>query len=166
MKLIISEPIPMPKHSAGILLYRIRNNIPEFFLVHPGGPFWAKKDLRSWSVPKGEVEDGEDYAAAALREFREETGFSPACDPVPLSAIIQKGGKVVHCFACEGEIDPSKIESNTFEIEWPPRSGKKQSFPEIDRAAWFTAGTAKEKIIEAQSSLIDETLSKILKAGD
>lgn len=153
----------MSRQSAGILLYRLRGNMPEFFLVHPGGPFWAKKDLHSWSVPKGETEDGEDYATAALREFMEETGIALSGTLIRLTPVKQKGGKVVHCFAMEGDLDPLKIKSNTFELEWPPHSGRKQSFPEIDRAAWFDTATALEKIIEAQAAFIKEIEQSLCK---
>jgi predicted NUDIX family NTP pyrophosphohydrolase len=151
----------MPRQSAGILLFRLTGKSPEFLLVHPGGPFWAKKDIHSWSVPKGEVDEGEEYEAAAKREFMEETGTLPEGELIPLTPVQQKGGKIVYCFACNCDIDPLSIRSNSFEIEWPPRSGKKQSFPEIDRAAWFDASTAREKIIEAQAAFIDEILQEI-----
>jgi predicted NUDIX family NTP pyrophosphohydrolase len=146
----------MSKQSAGILLYRITSKGPEFLLVHPGGPFWAKKDLGSWSVPKGEISPGEDPDAAARREFNEETGQTVSGEFIGLSPVKQKGGKIVYCYACEGNIDPAIVKSNFFEMEWPPRSGKKASFPEVDKAMWFDIQSAREKIIEAQSAFIDE----------
>ncbi|MBW8684587.1 NUDIX domain-containing protein [Chitinophaga rhizophila] len=146
----------MAKQSAGILLYRRRGGELEVFLGHPGGPFWAKKDLGSWSVPKGEYEEGEEPLHAAIREFEEETGYRPAGDFIPLTTIRQKGHKVVRCWAVEGDMDPAAMISNLFEMEWPPRSGKMKSFPEIDRGGWFTLAEAREKILERQRSFIDE----------
>ena len=151
----------MPKQSAGLLLYRITEKSPEFFLVHPGGPFWAKKDLNSWSIPKGEFSEGEEALAAARREFSEETGITLQGTFTELTPVRQKGGKIVFCYATEGDIDPGSIVSNTFEMEWPPKSGRKQSFPEVDKAGWFNAATAKSKIIESQYAFINELLSKI-----
>lgn len=144
------------KQSAGLLLYRLRNGVPEIFLVHPGGPFWAKKDAGSWTIPKGEFSEEEDPLEAAKREFFEETGTVIDGKFLALKSIKQKSGKIVHCWAVERDIDPSKIKSNTFEIEWPPKSGKRQSFPEVDRGAWFSVAEAKEKILEAQIPFIDE----------
>ena len=143
----------MGKQSAGILMYRLRNDRLEILLVHPGGPFWAKKDLGAWSIPKGEFED-EDAAEAAKREFREETGVSIEGDMMPLTPQKQKGGKVVHAWALEGDLDPSNIRSNMFELEWPPKSGKIQLFPEIDKAEWFPVHTAIKKINKGQIGLI------------
>jgi predicted NUDIX family NTP pyrophosphohydrolase len=145
----------MAKQSAGILLYR-KVKSPEVFLVHPGGPFFARKDLGSWSIPKGEFAEGEDPLAAALREFREETGFDIGGAFLALLPIRQKGGKTVYAWALEGDIDPAKVVSNVFEIAWPPGSGQRRTFPEIDRAEWFTAEMAREKINEAQKGFIDE----------
>ncbi|MGE5458476.1 MAG: NUDIX domain-containing protein [Methanococcaceae archaeon] len=150
----------MKVQSAGILLYRFRENSPELFLVHPGGPFYARKDEGVWSIPKGEFKDDEDPLDAARREFREETGVDAPEKCIPLTPVSQKSGKKVYCFACEGDIDAGKLISNVFEMEWPPRSEKKQSFPEIDKGEWFDMATAKTKIIEAQRPLIDELLSK------
>ncbi len=149
------------KKSAGILLYRIKNSGFEVFLVHPGGPFWAKKDMNAWTVPKGEFTDEEDPLVAAKREFEEETGKSVKGDFLELKPVIQKGGKQVFCYACKGDIDPGAIKSNTFEMEWPPRSGKMQSFPEIDRGQWFDSAEAKIRIIESQSAFVDE-LEKLI----
>ncbi|HLP74006.1 MAG TPA: NUDIX domain-containing protein [Bacteroidales bacterium] len=151
----------MPKQSAGILLYRIKDSKPEFFLVHPGGPFWAKKDAGAWSIPKGEFSDDEKPVDAAIREFSEETGKEIGGDFIELKPVKQKGGKTVYCFAIEKDIDTKGIRSNTFELEWPPRSGRKQAFPEVDRTGWFDAGTAKIKILESQVPLIEELLAKL-----
>lgn len=150
----------MPKKSAGILLYRTVNKKLEVFLVHPGGPFWAKKDIGAWSIPKGEFDDDEEPLAAAKREFKEETGVEISGEFIQLASIKQKSGKIVYAWAVEGDIDPAKIKSNTFEIEWPPRSGKLQTFPEIDKAEWFNYIEAQKKIISAQSPLIEELKSK------
>ena len=146
----------MAKLSAGLLLYRRRGGALEVFLVHPGGPFWAKKDAGAWSIPKGETDPEEDHLAAARREFAEETGLQADGRFLPLTPIRQSGGKIVHAFALEGDFDPSTIQSNSFEIEWPPRSGRKRSFPEIDRAAWFSLDEARQKINPAQRALLDE----------
>lgn len=151
----------MSKKSAGILLYKIANQKLKVFLVHPGGPFWAKKDDGAWSIPKGEFENDEDPLAAAIREFKEETGMEISGELIELTSIKQKSGKTVYAWAVEGDIDPSKIKSNDFEIEWPPNSGKKQIFPEIDKAGWFTDVEAKKKIISGQSPLIEELKSKV-----
>lgn len=149
----------MPKTSAGILLYKRKDGDLRVFLVHPGGPFFAKKDAGAWSVPKGEIDEGEDALAAAKREFEEETGCRPEGEFIPLSEVTQKSGKVVRSWAVEGECDAQTIRSNTFTLEWPPRSGKRQEFPEVDRAGWFTVGEAKEKINPAQIALLEELLA-------
>ena len=150
------------KKSAGILLYRIKDKKPEFLLVHPGGPFWKNKDLQAWSIPKGEIEKDEDIKQAAIREFQEETGQKiPFENLIPLNPIKQKGGKIVYAFALEGELNPENIQSNFFEMECPPKSGKIQKFPEIDKAAWFDLKTAQEKIIPEQFHLIEELLRKL-----
>ena len=153
----------MQKKSAGILLYRSQHKDPEVFLVHPGGPFWAKKDDGAWSIPKGEFDDDEDPLDAAKREFEEETGIKISGEFNPLAPIKQKSGKLVFAWAVEGNIDPARIKSNSFEIEWPPKSGKKMSFPEIDRAGWFNLMEAKKKINPGQSALIKELENKFLK---
>lgn len=151
----------MSQQSAGLILYRKRNNQLEVFLVHPGGPFWAKKDLGSWSIPKGEFDD-EDSLLAAKREFYEETGIpAPGGEYFPLKPIKQKGGKTVHAWAVEGEVDAGQIRSNPFEMEWPPRSGKRQAFPEIDRGAWFSVEQALKKINPGQSGLVEELVKKL-----
>ena len=146
------------KKSAGILAYRTVKKTMEFFLVHPGGPFWKNKDAGAWSIPKGEFEEDEDPLTAAKREFKEETGQVISGNFIPLSPVKQKSGKIIQAWAVEADIDAENIKSNLFEMEWPPRSGKKQEFPEVDRAEWFTADTAKEKINPAQAALIDELL--------
>ena len=146
----------MPKKSAGILLYRIRNGSVEVFLVHPGGPLHAKKDLGAWSVPKGEFEENEDPLLAAKREFREETGADINGDFTVLSPVKQKSGKLVYAWAIKGDFDEKRLVSNAFTMEWPPRSGKYQSFPEVDRGEWFGTAMAKEKMIPAQAALVDE----------
>lgn len=151
----------MSQKSAGIVLYRIQKNCVEVFLVHPGGPYWSKKDDGAWSIPKGEFNENEEPLAAAKREFQEETGIKISGEFIQLNPVKQKGGKMVYAWAVEGDIDPAKIKSNSFEIEWPPRSGKMKSFPEIDKAAWFQLSHAQKKIIEAQSALIKELESKI-----
>jgi predicted NUDIX family NTP pyrophosphohydrolase len=150
----------MPKRSAGILLYRQRGAEPELLLVHPGGPFWQKKDLGAWSIPKGEYADNEDALTVARREFEEETGARAQGDFLPLGELVQGGRKIVTAFALEGDFDPATLRSNTFELEWPPKSGRKASFPEVDRARWFSPGEARQKILKGQS----EFISRLLKA--
>ncbi len=141
--------------SAGILLYRRRAGGLEVLLVHPGGPYWANKDDGAWMMPKGGVEEGEDHAACALREFEEELGTRPTGTPQPLCRIRQKGGKWVEAFALEGDLDAEAAVSNSFQMEWPPRSGDLQSFPEVDRAAWFPMAQARAKILPSQTPLLD-----------
>jgi predicted NUDIX family NTP pyrophosphohydrolase len=155
--------MPAPT-SAGLLLYRRRREEPEVFLVHPGGPFWAGKDERAWSIPKGLFDPGKDPLAAAVREFEEETGLSVEGTFVALTPRKQPSGKVVHAFALECDLDPSSIRSNSFSMEWPPRSGRLQSFPEVDRAAWFTLEIARAKLHRGQVGFIDE-LARMLAAG-
>lgn len=151
----------MPKHSAGILLYRYQAHTLEVLLVHPGGPFWARRDAGAWSIPKGEYEDNEDPETAARREFEEETGHPLTGKLLPLAPVRQKAGKTVQAYACEGQLDVNKIHPNTFSIEWPPRSGRQQSFPEIDKAAWYTLAAAREKLLPAQLPLLDELEQKV-----
>jgi predicted NUDIX family NTP pyrophosphohydrolase len=151
----------MPKRSAGILMYRRGPRGLEVLLVHPGGPFWAKKDLGAWSIPKGEYDGDEEPLAVAVREFEEETGLRPAGTFRPLGEIVQAGRKVVTAFAVEGDFDPTRLTSNTFELEWPPRSGRKATFPEVDRAEWFAPDQAREKILPAQRELIVRLLGAI-----
>jgi predicted NUDIX family NTP pyrophosphohydrolase len=147
------------KRSAGILLYKVdKSNEPAFFLVHPGGPFFAKKDNGSWTIPKGEIEPDEDPLETAKREFEEETGTKPTGIFISLGEIKQKGGKTVQAWAVEGDLDIEKILCNTFEIEWPPKSGQRKSFPEIDKAGWFAFPEAREKINEAQSIFLDRVV--------
>lgn len=151
------------RQSAGILLFRDAGPAePELLLVHPGGPFWAKKDQGAWSIAKGEHEDGEDPRACALRELGEELGpAAPALaegDLIDLGSVRQKGGKVVHAWAAEGDFDPAALRSNGFELEWPPRSGVKRAFPEVDRAEWFAPQEARRRILPAQAELIDRLL--------
>ena len=152
----------MAKRSAGILLYRIAGGAPEVLLVHPGGPYWARKDAGAWSIPKGEYEDGEDPQACALREFEEELGVElPPGQLAELGSVKQKGGKVVTAWATEGDLDAGAVSSNTFTMEWPPRSGRTEEFPEIDRAGWFEIGTAREKLVAAQTEFLDRLLERL-----
>lgn len=151
----------MPQKSAGILLYRTSNNGLEVFLVHPGGPFWKNKDAGSWSIPKGEFGDNEKPLDAAIREMKEETGITLNGEFIKLTPIKQKSGKLVFAFAKEFDLDPAQIKSNEFEMEWPPKSGEKKMFPEIDKADWFDIKTAKEKINQAQVELIAELQKKL-----
>ena len=144
----------MPKRSAGLLLYRLTDDGPEVFLVHPGGPFWAKKDAGAWSIPKGEIADGEEPLAAARREFAEETGFTLAGEAIPLGTFRQPSGKQVTAFAVQGDLDPAAVTSNTFELQWPPRSGRTQTFPEVDRAGWFGKDEAECKILRGQVAVL------------
>ena len=133
-------------------------------MVHPGGPFWAKRDFGSWSIPKGGSEDGEDLRLCALRELGEELGSAPEVEPeemVELGSIRQKGGKEVHAWAVEGDFDPAELDSNTFNMEWPPQSGSDREFPEVDRAEWFDPGAAREKLIEAQAEFVDRLLEHL-----
>jgi predicted NUDIX family NTP pyrophosphohydrolase len=154
----------VPKHSAGVLMYRRRGGALEVFLVHPGGPFWAGKDLGSWSLPKGEFTPGEDPLAAARREFQEETGGAEAGEFMPLTALRQPSGKIISAWAVEGDLDAGAVQSNTFSLEWPPRSGQYQEFPEIDRAGWFTLQAAREKIIKGQMGFLEELERMIAQA--
>jgi len=144
------------KQSAGILLWRKKGGAIEVFLVHPGGPLWAKKDAGAWSIPKGEFAEGESPEDAAVREFGEETGFSVACELVPLKPLRQASGKTVHAFAVAGDCDAHGIRSNHFSMEWPPRSGKRQEFPEVDRAGWFDLTEARKKMLRGQTGFLDE----------
>jgi predicted NUDIX family NTP pyrophosphohydrolase len=146
----------MPKKSAGFLPYRFREGNLEVFLVHPGGPFWAKKDLGAWSIPKGEYGEGEDPLEVAGREFQEETGFQARGEFIPLTDRKQPSGKIITAWAFAGDFDPDAVRSNSFALEWPPRSGQVQEFPEVDRAAWFEVDRAKEKILKGQRPFIEE----------
>ena len=148
------------KVSAGLLLCRRAQHGWEFLLAHPGGPFFARKDEGAWSIPKGLVDPGEDLLAAAQREFREETGFDPGAPRyLPPGQVVQKGGKLVHAWAFEGDCDPAALRSNTFALEWPPRSGRTREVPEIDRVAFFDPEQARRKLLPAQAELIDRALS-------
>jgi len=142
--------------SAGILLYRLRGEALEVFLVHPGGPYWRNKDVGAWSIPKGLLEEGDDELAAAKREFREETGSPVDGEFIALTPLKQPSGKVVHAWALEGNIDASSVKSNLFPMEWPPRSGKMQEFPEVDRGGWFPLDIAREKILNGQHGFLDQ----------
>jgi predicted NUDIX family NTP pyrophosphohydrolase len=144
------------KQSAGILLYRKHNNQLEVFLVHPGEPFFKSKDEGWWTIPKGEPLGVEALFETAVREFQEETGYSPEGDAIPLTPITQKGGKKVHCWAMSGDLDPIFLKSNTFGLEWPPKSGKRVAFAEVDKGGWFNVEQAKKKINQMQYSFIEE----------
>jgi predicted NUDIX family NTP pyrophosphohydrolase len=153
--------------SAGILLFRRAGARVEVLLVHPGGPLWARKDLGAWSIPKGEHDDGEDPRACALREFAEETGAALPGDALDdLGAVRLKSGKRVAAFAAEGDLDPAAVVSNTFELEWPPRSGRAQAFPEIDRAGWFGLEEARRKLNPAQAAFVDRLEERLAGGAD
>jgi predicted NUDIX family NTP pyrophosphohydrolase len=150
------------RRSAGILLYRVAGGEREVLLVHPGGPYWARKDAGAWSIPKGEYEDGEDPQVCALREFEEELGTAlPPGELIELGDVKQKGGKVVTAWAAEGDLDAGAVTSNTFTMEWPPRSGRTAEFPEIDRAGWFGIETAREKLVPAQTEFLDRLVERL-----
>ncbi|HSB58045.1 MAG TPA: NUDIX domain-containing protein [Methyloceanibacter sp.] len=152
----------MAKRSAGILLYRGTGAGLELLLVHPGGPFWAQKDLGAWSIPKGEYQEGEDPLAVARREFEEEIGSqAPARDAIELGELAQPSRKLVTAYAIEGDFDANTLKSNLFEMEWPPKTGRLQSFPEVDRAEWFSVGEAREKILPGQRPFIDRLLERL-----
>jgi predicted NUDIX family NTP pyrophosphohydrolase len=151
----------MPKRTAGLVLYREGADGLEVLLVHPGGPFWKNKDEGAWSIPKGMVDEGEDPFDAALREFHEETGGSPAGEPIALEPLRQKSGKVLHAWAMRGAFDPATLRSNTFSTEWPPKSGKQQEFPEVDRAAWFPMEEAGRRILNGQAALLSDLRRKL-----
>lgn len=150
----------MPKASAGILLFRRKTHGLEVLLVHPGGPLWAKKDEGAWSIPKGEIETGEDPLAAARREFEEELGSPVSGEFIKLAPIRQASGKVVHAWAVEGDFDPATVTGGMFRMEWPPRSGRQQQFPEVDGAEWFTMEQARRKINKGQIPLLDQLSSQ------
>lgn len=144
----------MPKQSAGLLLYRRRSSSCEVLLVHPGGPFWARKDEAAWSIPKGLIEEDEQILAAAKREFAEETGFSPTGNFIALGTFRQPSGKILHVWAVEGDFDPKSLRCNMFSLEWPPRSGRIRDFPEVDRAEWFSFEEAARKLVKGQRPLL------------
>jgi len=152
------------KASAGILLFRERAGRLEVLLAHPGGPYWAKKDAGAWTIPKGEIAEDEEPLAAARREFEEETGARVEGEPLPLTPRRQPGGKLVHAWAMRGDLDPAAVRSITFTMEWPPRSGRQQAFPEVDRAAWFRLPDARGKILKGQAPFLDE-LERLLGPG-
>ncbi len=149
----------MTKRSAGLLLYRRRDSTLEVLLVHPGGPYWAKKDLGAWSIPKGEYDEGEEPLSAARREFQEETGFAAPLNALELGEVKQAGGKIVTAWAAEGDCDPGKIVSNQCQVEWPPRSGRMIDIPEVDRAGWFSLAEAHERILKSQQPFLDRLAS-------
>ena len=152
--------------SAGLLLYRVRAGRPEVLLGHMGGPFWARKDEAAWSLFKGEYAEGEDPLAAARREFEEETGTPPPDgSPLALGEVRQASGKRVVAWALEGDFDPASLRSNTFTVEWPPRSGRKAEFPEVDRAEWFDLATARRKLVKAQAAFVDRLEQALAEAG-
>lgn len=151
--------------SAGVVLYRRREAGLEVLLVHPGGPFWSRRDEGAWSIPKGEFDEPEAPADAARREVAEETGISLAGPLEPLTPVAQSRGKIVHPFASEGDVDPAAVTSNTFTLEWPPRSGRMQAFPEIDRAAWFTLDEARRRIVPGQRPILDELALRVGASG-
>jgi predicted NUDIX family NTP pyrophosphohydrolase len=156
----------MPKISAGLLMYRQKNGELQVLLVHLGGPFWKRKDAGAWFVPKGEINPGEQELAAALREFQEETGFTPAGEYLSLGEVRHKGGKRVVAWAFAGDCDPTAINSNTFEMEWPPKSGKMSQFPEIDRAAFFSVAAAKETMHPAEFEFVVRLQEKLATAAE
>ena len=155
----------MAKRSAGLLLFRENAAVLEVLLVHPGGPFWAKKDEGAWSIPKGELGDDEEPLTAAKREFQEEMGVSPAGEFIPLELVKQPGGKLVFAWALQADFDTSGLKSNMFSMEWPPKSGRQQEFPEIDRAGWFPIETARTKILKGQAGLLDQLLDRRRSVG-
>jgi predicted NUDIX family NTP pyrophosphohydrolase len=152
----------MAKVSAGLLMYRRRPGGLEVFLVHPGGPFWTKKDAGAWSIPKGEYGEDEDALAAARREFREETGFAAEGRFESLGQVKQAGGKIVSAWAFEGDCDPEELVSGTFQMEWPPRSGKLAEFPEVDRGRWFSLVEAREFVLKSQEIFLDRLAALVL----
>jgi predicted NUDIX family NTP pyrophosphohydrolase len=158
---VSSEEDQVMKRSAGLLLYRISSLAPEFFLVHPGGPFWAKKDEGAWSIPKGLYEKGEPPLEAARREFAEETGLSVEGEFVALGEFKQPGGKIISAWLVEADCDPAAVKSNLFSMEWPPRSGKMAEFPEVDRAGWFAPEEAMVKILRGQRAIIECASEKL-----
>jgi predicted NUDIX family NTP pyrophosphohydrolase len=151
----------VPRTSAGILLYRKRQGRLEVFLVHPGGPLWAKRDRGAWSIPKGLFDAPEEPLAAARREFREETGFEASGAPLALTPRQQPSGKWIHAWAVKGDVDPAKLHSNTFKMEWPRGSGKQQEFPEVDRGEWFVLDEARRRILPGQVPFLDELAARV-----
>ena len=152
----------MPRASAGLLMFRRRAGTIEVLLAHPGGPLWANKDAEAWTIPKGEIAEGEDPLTAARREFEEETGIQPEGVFYPLGSVRQKSGKIVHAWAFEGDADPDVLRSNSFQMQWPPGSGQLRSFPEVDRVQWFSLDEARRRINPAQAGLIDALESTLV----
>ena len=155
----------MARISAGLLMYRVNSGTLEVFLAHPGGPFFMKKDDGAWTIPKGEPDPGEDLLVAACREFEEETSLKPEPPFVPLKPIVQRGGKIVHAWAFEGDCDPQSVKSNVFTLEWPPKSGLQKEFPEIDRTDFFEVEQAHIKIRAEQAPLIDQLVTHLAEPG-
>jgi predicted NUDIX family NTP pyrophosphohydrolase len=151
----------MPKISAGLLMYRDTDHDLEVLLVHPGGPFWQRKDNGAWTIPRGEVENGEDYLTAAIREFKEETGWQPQGPYLSLGEVRLRSGKTVHAWAFPGSVDPASLRSNLFEIEWPPKSGRRQQFPEIDRAGFFPMAEARNKMRISELPFLDRLAEEL-----
>jgi predicted NUDIX family NTP pyrophosphohydrolase len=151
----------MPRDSAGLLMFRRTGDALEVLLVHPGGPFWARKDVGAWTIPKGELEEGEDALVTARREFEEETGIKPEGPFHPLGSVKQKAGKVVHAWAFEGDCAAETVQSNTYKVEWPRSSGQWREFPEVDRAEWFRLDDARRRINPAQVPLLDHLVQMI-----
>jgi predicted NUDIX family NTP pyrophosphohydrolase len=158
---ILSRANPPCKESAGLMMFRRVSGDIQVLLGHPGGPFWKRRDHGAWSIPKGLIETGEPPLLAVRREFGEEIGYQPPGDAIPLGDAKQPGGKLVHVWAVEGDWDPAQLLSNTFVMEWPPRSGHRQSFPEIDRAVWFGVGEARLRILKGQAVFIDRLVQKL-----
>lgn len=156
----------MPKLSAGVVLYRHGDRGLEIFLVHPGGPFWAKKDVGAWSIPKGEYAEDEDAFAAAKREFREETGFDVPRGQASELGNVKYGNKILTAWSMEGSLDARRVNSNTFTMEWPPKTGRKQEFPEVDRAGWFPPAIAKQKLVKGQVELVDRLCEQLDVSAD
>ncbi len=150
----------MSKKSAGLIVYREANATLEVLLVHPGGPFWSNKDDGAWSIPKGEIEEDEEALSVALREFKEETGSEISGDFIPLDPLRQPGGKFIYAWTVEGNFDPVKLSSNTFWLEWPPKSGRQKEYPEVDRAAWFSIEAAMKKILKGQQGFLQQLQEK------
>lgn len=161
----LQVPNRMSKKSAGLLLFRETAAGLEVLLAHPGGPLWAKKDAGSWSIPKGEIADGEDPLSAAKREFEEEIGFRPDGEFLPLEPLRQPGGKLVFAWALRHDFDVAQLNGNKFSMEWPPRSGRQQEFPEVDKAAWFIIQAARQKILKGQAAFLDQLLKKMPEAS-
>jgi predicted NUDIX family NTP pyrophosphohydrolase len=165
MLLAYLAAIASKSESAGILLYRRADRGVELLLAHPGGPYWAKKDLGAWSIPKGECEEGEELRGCALRELAEELGAAApqisAEELIELGSVRQRAGKFVHAWAAEADFDPAALKANAFELEWPPRSGRLVEFPEVDRVGWFDPDAAREKLLEAQAAFVDRLLERI-----